>query len=71
MRRETTFQASKKTRNKGHKEEETSNDEWDEQEEANLVRNLKKGTGRYKGRLPFKCFNYGIIGHYAKKCPFE
>ena len=27
--------------------------------------------GRYKGKLPFKCFNCGRIGHYAKKCPFE
>jgi hypothetical protein len=21
--------------------------------------------------LPFKCFNCGRIGHYAKRCPFE
>lgn len=68
--REVAFKASKKTRNKGHKEEETSDDEWDEPEEANFVRKLKKGTGRYKGKLSFKCFNCGRIGHYAKKCPF-
>ena len=69
--REVTFKASKKTRNKGHKEEQTSDDEWDEQEEANFVRKLKKGTGRYKGKFPFKCFNCGEIRHYARKCPFE
>jgi hypothetical protein len=29
------------------------------------------GTIKYKGKLPFKCFNFGRVGHYAKKCPFE
>lgn len=42
--REATFKASKKTRNKGHKEEERLGDEWDEKEEANFVRKLKRGT---------------------------
>ena len=64
--RETIFKASNKTRNKGHKEEETSEEEWEEKEEAKLVRKLKRGIGRYKGKLPFKCFNCGRIGHYAK-----
>jgi hypothetical protein len=69
MEIEASFKASNKTRNKGHKEHETSHD--DEQEEANFVRKIKKGTGRYKGKLPFKFFNCGRIGHYAKTCPFE
>ena len=68
--REATFKSSKKTRNKGQKEEETLYDEWEEKEEANLVRKIKRGTKRYKGKLPFKCFNCGRIGHYAKICPF-
>ena len=66
-----TFKASNKTRNKGHEEEEISYDEWDEKEEANFVRNLKREIRKYKGKLPFKCFSYGRIGHYDKKCPFE
>lgn len=28
-------------------------------EEANFLRNLKQGWGKDKGKLPFKCFNYG------------
>jgi hypothetical protein len=69
--RGATYKSSKKTRNKGHKEEDTLDDEWAEPEEENFVRNLKKGMGRYKGKIPFKCFNCVRIGHYAKKCPFE
>ena len=51
--RKATFKSSNKTQNKGHKQEEMSDDEWDEKEEANFVKRLKKGTGRYKGKLPF------------------
>jgi hypothetical protein len=47
-----------------------TSDESDE-EEAHFVRKLKMGTEKYKGKLPFKCFNCGRIGHYAKRCPFE
>ncbi len=27
-----------------------------EEEESNFVRNLQRGTGRFRGKLPFKCF---------------
>ena len=40
-------------------------------EEAKFVRILDRGTGKYKGKLPFKCFNYGRVGHYASKCPHK
>ena len=71
MRRESTFKASNKTRNKGHKEEEISYDEWDEKEEANFVRNLKREIRKYKGKLPFKCFNCGRIGIMLRNVPFN
>jgi hypothetical protein len=32
------------------------------------VRRLKKGLDKYQGKLPFKCFNFGSIGHFATKC---
>jgi hypothetical protein len=39
--------------------------------EEKFVRRLKKGSGKYQGKLPFKCFNYGKIGHFASKCPHQ
>ena len=39
-------------------------------EEALFVSKLKKGTGKYKGKLPLKCFNCGRIGHFSHKCSY-
>lgn len=47
-----------------------SSNEMDEIE-ANFVRRLLKGSKNYKGKLPFKCFNYGRIGHYASRCTYR
>jgi hypothetical protein len=39
-------------------------------EEYKFIKKLQKGFGKYKGKLPFKCFNYGKIRHFANKCPY-
>jgi hypothetical protein len=36
-----------------------------------LVRRFHKGSGRYKGRSPLKCFNYGRIGHIVENYYYE
>lgn len=37
---------------------------------ANFVRRLKRGSEKYKGKLPLKCFNCEKIGHFVVKCPY-
>jgi hypothetical protein len=39
--------------------------------EVKFVRRLKKGSVKYQGMFPFKCFNYGNIGHFSSKCPHK
>ena len=68
--KEETFKGMKKTKDKEHKEKEKLGYDSDE-EQAHFVRKLKRGTGKYKDKLPFKCFNCGRVGNYAKRCPFE
>jgi len=43
----------------------------EEEEESNFVKNLQWGVGRFRGKLPFKCFACGRFGHYATKCPHK
>lgn len=37
---------------------------------AKFVRRLQTSSGKYKGKMPLKCFNYGKIGHFTTKCPY-
>ena len=39
-------------------------------EESIFISKLERGIGKYKGNIPLKCFNYGIIGHFFSKCPY-
>jgi hypothetical protein len=57
------------SREASFKEDKNEDSEPDEIEEK-FVKRLKKGF-KYKGKLPFKCFNYGRIGHFENKCPHK
>src|SRR3984957_19829913 len=50
---------------KAYKNEDSEPDEIAEK----FVKRLKKGSGKYKGKLPFKCFNCGRIGHFQINVP--
>ena len=39
-------------------------------EEALFIRKLERDIGKYKERIPLKCFNYGRIGHFSRKCHY-
>jgi hypothetical protein len=47
-----------------------SDNELDE-EEANFVMKLKRGSRKHKGKIPFICFNCGKVGHFAAKFPYN
>lgn len=67
MREETI-----KTTYKGKQKEEPKDTSYiSDKEEANFVRSLQVGTRKFKGKLHFKCFSYGRVGHYASKCPYR
>jgi hypothetical protein len=73
--KETAFKASKKTKKKNKQNPKSycsCNDDPEEDEEmANFVRKLTRGTDKYKGMLSLKCFNCGGIGHFASKFPHK
>jgi hypothetical protein len=58
------------TRETSFKEDKNIDSDLDDIE-AKFVRRLKKGSGKYQGKLPFKCFNCGKICHFASKCPHQ
>jgi len=40
-------------------------------EEGKFIRRLKKDTYKYKGKVPFKFFEFGRAGNYALKFPYK
>jgi hypothetical protein len=70
LKREAPFKSSKNIRNKEKKSSDCCSYELDAKE-GSFVRKIKKGSGKYKGKFPFKLFNCGKVGHFATKCPHE
>jgi hypothetical protein len=72
--KEAAFKASKRSKQNKKEQEEysSSNVSEDNEEVANLVKRLNKGTNsKYRGKLPLICFNCDGIGHFANKCPHK
>jgi hypothetical protein len=71
--KEENFKESKKTKKKIKKKSKPccsySDDSNGYEEMDNFVRKSQKGTDKYKGMLPLKCFNCGGIDHFSSKFP--
>jgi hypothetical protein len=68
-KKESTFKDSNKIKNKEQKSSDCSSCESNA-EETNFMIKIKKGSGKHKGKFPFKCFNFGKIEHFVAKCPY-
>lgn len=66
--REDEFKASKKGK---EKEEQKELGYISEEDEVKFVKKLQLDTRRFRGKLPFKYFSCGRVGHCATKCPHK
>jgi hypothetical protein len=73
--KEAKFKEYKKTKKKEKQKEnsDSSNNDIleDDEKVTNFVRRMKKGTKKYKGKIPLICFNCDGIGHFSNKCPHK
>jgi len=65
--REATFKAS----TKGKEELNESGHISEEEYEVKFFKKLHCSSGRFRGKLPFKCFACGRVDHYATKWPHK
>ena len=70
-RKESPFKATKRDKKKVETQVNNHEDSEEDVEEANFVKNLRRGSGKYKGKIPLKYFDCGRIWHFASKCPFN
>jgi len=77
---EVAFKASKKVKvvtkefkklPKKIKEEQKYSSSESNEEFAMFANNLNRAIRKYKGVLPFKCFKFGEVGHFAAKYPHK
>jgi hypothetical protein len=74
--KEAAFKASKRSKKKKKKKEKehrrNSDVSEDDEEVANFVKILNKGTAdMYRGKIPLIFFNCDSIGHFFNKCPHK
>ena len=70
--KEAAFKASKRSKKKEKKHSNISDISEYEEEMANFVRRLNKGTNNiYKGKFPLIYFNCDGIGNFSNKCPHK
>jgi hypothetical protein len=73
--KEEAFKASRRSKKKKKKQEQYSSRSdvsEDDEEVANFVKRLRKGTDdRYGGKIPLIYFNCDGIGHFVNKCPHK
>ena len=67
-RKEATFKVSKEP--KKYETPFKNHSENLDDEESLFIKKLERGIGKYKGKLPLKCFNCGRIENFASKCPY-
>eukprot|EP00253_Pinus_taeda_P032109 PITA_32109 len=67
--REAAFKASASRKEK--EEHNESRHISEEEDEVNFVKKLQRGSERFRGKLLFKCFACGRVGHHAAKCPHK